>query len=50
VTLTGDYSIPKKAYNKSNSGIEPKQLKRDPNYAFIIYKKGKSEVKTHLNG
>ena len=46
VTLTGDYSHSQKAYNKAIAVLNQKQLKRDPNYAFIaIYKKGKSEVK-----
>jgi hypothetical protein len=46
VTLAGDYSHSQKAYNKAVAVLNQKQLKRDPNYAFIaMYKKGKSEIK-----
>jgi effector-binding domain-containing protein len=45
-TLTGDYSHTKTAYNTAVAFLNQKQLRRDPNYAFIaMYTKGKSDVR-----
>lgn len=45
-TLTGDYSHAKTAYDKAVAFLNQKQLRRDPNYAFIaMYTKGKPDVR-----